>query len=152
MKVFRKPRLNRTVVSVAVEMAASLSRVLSCMVIPSIPAFSTQRFARFGHMLSRLVNDWGMVYAVPADRCARPVDRHMPKLAEPPAPVERRTDVRSTLIAVAVSTFAFALPVHAQEKWPQRQVTVVVPFTAGGTTDMFGRIFAQKMQEKHGTP
>ena len=67
-------------------------------------------------------------------------------------PVERRTDVRSILIAVAVSTFAFALPAQAQEKWPQRQVTVVVPFTAGGTTDMFGRIFAQKMQEKHGTP
>src|SRR5919112_570545 len=40
----------------------------------------------------------------------------------------------------------------AQEAWPQRQVIVVVPFTAGGTTDMFGRIFAQAMQEKYGKP
>jgi tripartite-type tricarboxylate transporter receptor subunit TctC len=93
-----------------------------------------------------------MVYTASADRRARPVDRHMPRPALTPAPVNRRTDVRSTLLAVAVSTFAFAVPAHAQEKWPQRQVTVVVPFTAGGTTDMFGRIFAQKMQEKHGTP
>ena len=36
--------------------------------------------------------------------------------------------------------------------WPQRQVVIVVPFTAGGTTDMFGRIFAQAMQQAYGTP
>jgi tripartite-type tricarboxylate transporter receptor subunit TctC len=41
---------------------------------------------------------------------------------------------------------------QAQESWPQRQVTIVVPFSAGGTTDMFGRIFAQAMQAKYGTP
>ncbi|WP_252405884.1 tripartite tricarboxylate transporter substrate-binding protein, partial [Escherichia coli] len=34
--------------------------------------------------------------------------------------------------------------------WPQRQVNVVVPFTAGGTTDLFARIFAQAMQQKFG--
>jgi tripartite-type tricarboxylate transporter receptor subunit TctC len=43
-------------------------------------------------------------------------------------------------------------PAQAQESWPQRQVTIVVPFSAGGTTDMFGRIFAQAMQAKYGTP
>ncbi|MBN8941261.1 MAG: tripartite tricarboxylate transporter substrate binding protein [Rhizobiales bacterium] len=36
--------------------------------------------------------------------------------------------------------------------WPQRQVNVVVPFTAGGTTDLFARIFAQAMQQKFGVP
>ncbi|MDC7786204.1 tripartite tricarboxylate transporter substrate binding protein [Rhodoplanes sp. TEM] len=36
--------------------------------------------------------------------------------------------------------------------WPTRQVTIVVPFTAGGTTDMFARIFANAMQQKTGTP
>jgi len=61
-------------------------------------------------------------------------------------------DVRSTLIPVALSLLALAVPATAQDKWPQKQVTVVVPFGAGGTTDMFARIFAQKMQEKHGAP
>ncbi len=50
--------------------------------------------------------------------------------------------------AMAVSS----LPAGAQENWPQRQVIIVVPFTAGGTTDMFGRIFAQAMQAKYGQP
>ena len=50
--------------------------------------------------------------------------------------------------AIAVSS----LPASAQENWPQRQVIIVVPFTAGGTTDMFGRIFAQAMQAKYGQP
>lgn len=38
------------------------------------------------------------------------------------------------------------------QDWPQRPVTIVVPFTAGGTTDLFARIFAQHMQEKYGKP
>lgn len=40
---------------------------------------------------------------------------------------------------------------HAED-WPARPVTIVVPFTAGGTTDLFGRIFAQAMQETYGKP
>ena len=43
-------------------------------------------------------------------------------------------------------------PAPAQANWPQRQVTVIVPFTAGGTTDLFARIFAQAMQQKFGVP
>jgi tripartite-type tricarboxylate transporter receptor subunit TctC len=53
-----------------------------------------------------------------------------------------------TAAALAASASSGA----AQENWPQRQVVVVVPFTAGGTTDMFGRIFAQAMQAKYGQP
>ena len=56
------------------------------------------------------------------------------------------------MIALAMATLAFTTPGQAQDKWPSRQVTIVVPFTAGGTTDMFARIFAQKMQEAHGAP
>lgn len=40
---------------------------------------------------------------------------------------------------------------QAQE-WPQKQVTIVVPFSAGGTTDMFARILASGLQQKFGTP
>ena len=60
----------------------------------------------------------------------------------------RLAALAGTAAAMAVSN----LPAGAQENWPQRQVIIVVPFTAGGTTDMFGRIFAQAMQAKYGQP
>jgi len=37
--------------------------------------------------------------------------------------------------------------VRAQEKFPSRTITFVVPFPAGGTTDLLARIFAQKVAE-----
>jgi tripartite-type tricarboxylate transporter receptor subunit TctC len=46
---------------------------------------------------------------------------------------------------------ALAAPVHAQDAWPPRTVNIVVPFAAGGTTDMFARIFGQAMQAKTGS-
>jgi tripartite-type tricarboxylate transporter receptor subunit TctC len=55
-------------------------------------------------------------------------------------------------IVSALAVIAAVGAGQAQEAWPQRQVVVVVPFTAGGTTDMFGRIFAQAMQQTYGTP
>ena len=55
--------------------------------------------------------------------------------------------------AIVGAALALGAPTVARSQdWPQRQVTIVVPFTAGGTTDMFGRIFAQAMQEKYGKP
>ncbi len=56
------------------------------------------------------------------------------------------------LAAAAIAGGALGAAPAAAQDWPQRQVTIVVPFTAGGTTDMFGRIFAQAMQEKYGKP
>lgn len=52
----------------------------------------------------------------------------------------------------AMLAFAAAQPQAQAQDWPQRQVTIVVPFSAGGTTDMFGRILAQGLQQKYGTP
>jgi len=40
----------------------------------------------------------------------------------------------------------------AAQNWPERQVTIVVPFPAGGSTDMVARALAQQMQEKLGQP
>jgi len=54
---------------------------------------------------------------------------------------------RSVLIgagAAGAAVFAPAI-VRAQEKFPSRQMTWVVPFPAGGTTDLLARIFAQKV-------
>jgi tripartite-type tricarboxylate transporter receptor subunit TctC len=52
---------------------------------------------------------------------------------------------------LACATIALAVPARAQT-WPQRPVTIVVPFSAGGTTDMFARMLAQGLQQKYGTP
>ena len=40
----------------------------------------------------------------------------------------------------------------AQENWPQRQVTIVVPFAPGGSADLIARILQQQMQARFGTP
>jgi tripartite-type tricarboxylate transporter receptor subunit TctC len=53
--------------------------------------------------------------------------------------------------ALTTALIAFAAPVLAQE-WPAKQVTIIVPFTAGGTTDMFARILAQGLQQKYPGP
>jgi tripartite-type tricarboxylate transporter receptor subunit TctC len=46
---------------------------------------------------------------------------------------------------------ALAAPAQAQE-WPQKQVTIVVPFAAGGSADLLARILQQHMQQKFGVP
>ncbi|NVO14514.1 MAG: tripartite tricarboxylate transporter substrate binding protein [Rhodoplanes sp.] len=65
--------------------------------------------------------------------------------------------MRKLLAAVALALLAGLATAAAQTgaqpvAWPTRQVTIVVPFTAGGTTDMFARIFANAMQQKTGMP
>ena len=41
---------------------------------------------------------------------------------------------------------------QADEAWPQRPVTIVVPFQAGGSADLLARILQQHMQADFGTP
>jgi tripartite-type tricarboxylate transporter receptor subunit TctC len=38
----------------------------------------------------------------------------------------------------------------AQDKWPSRPVTVIVPFAAGGNTDVMARIFAEHLGKRMG--
>ena len=42
-----------------------------------------------------------------------------------------------------------SVPSHAQN-WPNRAVTMVVPFAAGGGTDVLGRIVARRLSETLG--
>jgi tripartite-type tricarboxylate transporter receptor subunit TctC len=67
--------------------------------------------------------------------------------------MQRRTALKS-LGALGLSTLP-VLPVlraQAQEAWPTRPVTYVVPFTPGGSTDVIGRTLSQKLQETLGQP
>jgi tripartite-type tricarboxylate transporter receptor subunit TctC len=60
--------------------------------------------------------------------------------------------MRHKILAAAFAAASLMAGAAFAQEWPQRQVTVVVPFTAGGTTDMFGRILAQHMQQTLGAP
>ena len=53
-----------------------------------------------------------------------------------------------TLASMALSTlFGFA-PALAAEPYPNRAVTIVVPYTPGGGTDSIARLYAQKLSER----
>jgi tripartite-type tricarboxylate transporter receptor subunit TctC len=54
------------------------------------------------------------------------------------------------LTALTALCAALVLPSQAQERWPQRPVTIIVPFAAGGTADLFGRMLGAHMQAKYG--
>ena len=54
-----------------------------------------------------------------------------------------------TLVALAT---AAGLPVTAQERWPSKPVRLVVPFAAGGSTDVVARMLGQKLSVLWGQP
>src|SRR6202044_3364434 len=60
------------------------------------------------------------------------------------------------LIAIALAPIALFLaasaPVHAQDNFPSRTITLIVPFPPGGSTDVAGRILADKMGAALGQP
>jgi tripartite-type tricarboxylate transporter receptor subunit TctC len=60
--------------------------------------------------------------------------------------------MRGIFAAFAALVFVFASPAGARDSWPQRQVTIVVPFAAGGSADLIGRILQQHLQAKTGVP
>jgi tripartite-type tricarboxylate transporter receptor subunit TctC len=55
-------------------------------------------------------------------------------------------------IAMLAILAAFAVPPARAETYPSRQVTIVVPFAAGGGSDLLARLVAQKLEEKFVKP
>ena len=59
----------------------------------------------------------------------------------------KKSRVAGALIAFA---FAFTTPVLSAEEFPTKPIRMIVPYAAGGGTDIVARIVAQKLQDKWG--
>ena len=70
----------------------------------------------------------------------------------------RETSItRRTLLGAAAATAtAAAVPARAQPagaaNWPTRNVRIIVPYPAGGSTDVLTRILAERLKDKLGGP
>ncbi|MFV0360705.1 Bug family tripartite tricarboxylate transporter substrate binding protein [Tropicimonas sp.] len=61
--------------------------------------------------------------------------------------------MKNALAAASAGVLAFiGLAGTAQAAWPERAVTIVVPWSAGGGTDATARTLAQKLEERFGQP
>ena len=62
-----------------------------------------------------------------------------------------RTTTRRTLLAALVAATASVLPAGAfAQTFPSKSITIIVPFAAGGTTDILARVLAQGLSTELG--
>jgi tripartite-type tricarboxylate transporter receptor subunit TctC len=57
----------------------------------------------------------------------------------------------AVLAALLLSVPALSIEAHAQQ-WPTRMITIISPYPPGGTNDIVGRLFAEKLAVKLGQP
>ena len=63
-----------------------------------------------------------------------------------------RAVTATALLALIFATGLLAPPSGAQEKFPNRPIKLIVPFNAGGASDIVARVIGQSISEKLGQP
>ena len=61
-----------------------------------------------------------------------------------------RISLRLALAALVAASAA--APAYAQSGWPSRQITIIVGFSAGGSTDIVARLIAEDLRKSLGQP
>ena len=64
----------------------------------------------------------------------------------------RRVAPMAIVAMIAAAALSSGTTVHAQEKWPSRAVTLVVPVGAGTVTDVTARLLADYLKKEFGQP
>src|SRR3954463_8552315 len=64
---------------------------------------------------------------------------------------DRGPKMKSLIVAIALTIFTTTGGVEAQT-YPSRQITLIVPFPPGGSTDVVARIMAERMRPLLGQP
>lgn len=65
--------------------------------------------------------------------------------------MKRRSLLHTALASAALLPLLGSAVAWAQDKWPSRPISYIVPFPAGGTTDILGRLIGQKLGAALGT-
>lgn len=66
--------------------------------------------------------------------------------------LQRRTAAQALALLLAAPALTAPLPAAAQDAWPAKPITLVVPYPPGGTSDVVGRQLAQRLKEELGQP
>ena len=62
-----------------------------------------------------------------------------------------RVNLSSAIRVVFLAALAMVCgPWSAQAAWPERTITIIVPFPAGGPNDLLGRLLAAELGQKFG--
>ena len=67
-------------------------------------------------------------------------------------PDRLKTRLAGALRLAAAAALMLAAPALQAQAWPSKPIKIVVPFPAGGTSDVLARLFGQKMSETWGQP